>query len=755
MNLKIIIGAAILAFMRMFTGIIKRYSKFKASTFRKKRNFNYVNFETGSDSQRIAILIPTYNNWYWTKRCLESILKTPDSSLAEIWVVDDASEDETIDSIAREFPTVKVMKNERNVGFLKSCNGAFRDLRGYDWVFLLNNDTEPQPGFLIESLKVAKQNPRAALVGSKLMYPDGTLQEAGSFFWKGGNAWNFGRNSSPNLEEFNVDRMVDYCSGAALLLKLEQLLEVDFFSEEFLPAYCEDSDLAFKLRKKGYQTWYAHKSIVIHHEGKSHGTSTSSGLKKFQETNSIKFAKKWSTELQKHIVEHPQSALDAAFRLSPSLKPTQKTFYIDGVALRAPVVFTEFIKRLTSFYLDHQSQTIGEILFPHRTFIRRANFFSKSKEKKTANLSNDLKNRSLLFIEHSIPTPDTNAGDVTTFSYLQLLCRQGISVVFMPVMSFEKNRYSLALEELGVKIIRPAEGFSAWLDVNKDYVSSIWLARPAYSRMVIRIIRRKLNVKIFYYTHDLHFLRTVREAKKTRSPAKLATALRLFFLEFWIFKNVDFVLSPSQIESAIIRDRMGVATVMTLQPYFYPEEGITKRSAQSFAGKRQLVFLGGYLHSPNVDAAKFLVQEIMPLVWAEAPGTKLVIAGSSPTAEVLALEQDNVKVVGQVGDLGDLFNNSRAFIAPLRYGAGVKGKTVEAMRHGLPVVGTTIAFEGIEVENGVSALISESPKDLAQQILELIRDDNFATAVSVNGSEVIRRQFSIQSAISSLNQLFG
>ncbi len=266
---------------------------------------------SNSSHKRIAIVIPVFNNWFATERCLRALQRTTDIDLADIVVVNDGSTDDTLLQLKR-FPSLRVIDTSVNMGFTKACNFAFKQLKDYEFVFLLNNDTEVLNEFLSNSLALMKTNPKAALVGSTLISPDGTLQECGAIVWSDGTTHNFGRGRNLGHMEVRFSRQVDYCSGAGVLIRNYLLNQVDLFDERFAPAYYEDTDLSFKLREIGYEVWVCHSSRVIHHEGLSHGYNAII----LANTNQEKFITKWETVLTTHpkYSNDPDQLQQAAMR---------------------------------------------------------------------------------------------------------------------------------------------------------------------------------------------------------------------------------------------------------------------------------------------------------------------------------------------------------------------------------------------------------------------------------------------------------
>jgi GT2 family glycosyltransferase len=264
--------------------------------------------------KKIAIVIPVFNNWFATERCLRAIQNTTDIDLADIVVVNDGSTDTTLLQLER-FPNVRVINTSVNVGFTKACNFAFSHLKEYEFISLLNNDTEVMNGFIGNSLALMQAHPKAALVGSTLLFPDGTVQECGGIVWSDGTAHNFGRGKNLGHMEIRFSRRVDYCSGAGVLVRNDLLNQVGLFDERFAPAYYEDTDLSFKLREIGYEVWVCHSSRVIHHEGLSHGNEAFV----LADVNLDKFFAKWEHVL----IDHPKNSNHPDLLQKAAMRHTQ------------------------------------------------------------------------------------------------------------------------------------------------------------------------------------------------------------------------------------------------------------------------------------------------------------------------------------------------------------------------------------------------------------------------------------------------
>lgn len=248
----------------------------------------------------VSVIIPAFGKVKYTFRCLISITRHAPQAAIEVIVLEDASGDPDVQYL-RSVANLRLVENEYNLGFVRNCNLGAQIAKGR-YIHFLNNDTEVTAGWLDQLIAVFHSRADAGIVGSKLLYPNGTLLEAGGIVWRNASTSNFGGGDNPQRPAYNYLRETDYVSGASLLIERALFQALGGFSEIYDPAYCEDVDLAFKVRAAGRKVYYQPRSVIVHSEGVSHGKDVTGGISSvFRPLNQARVLERWGKVL---IAEH-------------------------------------------------------------------------------------------------------------------------------------------------------------------------------------------------------------------------------------------------------------------------------------------------------------------------------------------------------------------------------------------------------------------------------------------------------------------
>jgi GT2 family glycosyltransferase/ubiquinone/menaquinone biosynthesis C-methylase UbiE len=621
--------------------------------YRAVKTYDVIGFSR-FELPAVSIVIPAYNGWDLTYKCLASIKENTLGVSYEIIVGDDASTDET-KNINNYIKNITVIRNEKNLEFLHNCNHAATYAKG-KYILFLNNDTEVRPGWLSSLVDLMEKDQKIGMTGSKLIYPNGKLQEAGAIIWNDASGWNFGYKQDPDAPEFNYVKAVDYISGASILIRTDLWKKIGGFDERYTPAYCEDSDLAFEVREQGYKVIYQPLSEIIHYEGYTHGTDKSEGIKgneikAYQKLNNEKFREKWKDVLQK----------------------------------------------------NHFSN--GENVFWAR---------DRSQNRKT-----------ILVIDHYVPQFDKDAGSKTVFQYLELFVSLNLNVKFIGDNYYRHEPYTTVLQQMGIEVLYGpgyASNWQQWILNNHDKFDYVLLNRPHISVKYIDFIKKNTNAKILYYGHDLHFVRLGKQHEIENKKELLEEADKWREIEISLFNKADIILTPSEEEKESIKSLGIEKDVYAIKPYIY---NTIPKPVYDFSERKDVLFIGGFVHAPNVDAVLWFSREIWPMIKKNIAGVRFIIAGSNPPAEINALAGEDISVLGFVSEetLKNLYGKVKLVVIPLRYGAGVKGKTVEAMFHGVPLITTGTGIEGLPGEYSFLTP-KDSPADFANEVTRLYNASN-------------------------------
>lgn len=356
----------------------------------------------------------------------------------------------------------------------------------------------------------------------------------------------------------------------------------------------------------------------------------------------------------------------------------------------------------------------------------------------------------LLFIDAAAPTPSRDSGSVRAHRMLQLCSELGWSLAFMPDNGQLPTESARLLAELGAELVG-APGYPRldhWLKQHGHNVQAVFLCRHSVARRHMQLLRAFTTAKIIFDTVDLHHVRLLRAAKLHGDASLYKQAERARAEEFELMNSSDATIVVSHAELDYLR-QTGITTPVEVLSNVHD----VVATERHFDATADLLFVGGYQHHPNQEAIAWLHEKIMPLLRKRLPGIVLHLVGEMPESEAARLSADDIVVHGHVPSIEPFLQRSRINLAPLRSGAGVKGKINQAMSHGLPVVATTIAAEGMFLQHGENALIADSAEDFALEVAKLYQDAALWQQLSSNGYQNIEEHFSSNLARRTLEAL--
>ncbi len=618
-------------------------------------------------SPRVSIIIPVHDKFQLTYDCVNSIVNARTDVSYEIVIVDDCSSDETLLASLIFMGGCRVVRTPKNEGFVGACNTGVKNVVG-DYVIFLNNDTIVNDGWLDALAETLDRDPKIGIVGSRLLFADGVLQEAGGIIWRDGSGWNWGRGQDKQNPLYSFMRDVDYVSGAALMIRHDLLNRLQGFDEIYAPAYYEDTDLCFRTRQAGYRVVMQPKSTIVHLEGQSNGTTTASGLKRFQVVNARVFRNRWHDVLKTH-----------------------------GISGQSP---------------NREAE---------RGIRKRA-----------------------LFIDETTPTPDQDAGSNAALEHMLSLQRLGYKVVFLPADNMANiPGYTENLQSLGVECWYAPFAWSVeeYFRRNERDFDLVYIHRKANLKRYLHLVKKYVpKATIIFNYADIHALRELREATLADAgPEEIAAIQQSLDAEIDLALQVNSVIVHSTYEADVIRQRQPAARV-----HFVPWTFSVRKEPASPEGREGVVFVGGFAHPPNADAVDWFVEDVWPSAAAKIGRHPFRIVGSRMPERFEDLRGPGIEPVGFVADLESLLDRTLLTVAPLRYGAGLKGKVLTSFSRGVPCIMSPVAAEGMNLPEELRFLVAKDAEEFAQRMVQLVGDPAVWMATSEAAVKFIEEGFSPQ-----------
>jgi GT2 family glycosyltransferase len=621
----------------------------------------------------ISIIIPVFNQVEYTYRCLKSIKDIGCQYSFELIVINDCSTDETKE-VLNTINGIRIIHNKKNSGFIKSCNKAALVAKGTYLVFL-NNDTQVLPGWLDELLDTFIKRPDAGIVGSKLLYPDGKLQEAGGIIFQDASGLNYGRNDNPLKPEYNYLREVDYCSGACIMTPSKLFHQLGQFDERYIFGYYEDTDYAFTVRKYNKKVLYQPMSQIIHFEGVTSGRDINQSPKSYQVKNCATFYQKWQQVLRNH---------------------------------------------------GH----VTDPLIKDRYVTKR-----------------------LLFIDLRTPRPDMDSGSIDSFNYMKIFQSLSFQVTFIPFIHFDNEKsYIKELQRIGIECLYEpfVSSLNEFLISTPYQFNVVVLSRVTIANDALNLIKKYCsNARIIFNPVDLHFLREEREAELFQSTTLCKQAKQIKEKELLIAKKSDCTIVLSDVEKEILINENPDLNVKKIPFVSNIQEG-----GKSFEARHGILFIGNFQHQPNSDAILFFLDKIWPLIQLKLPDIQLYIIGPNAFELFESRDLENVQILGHVKNISPNFHDCKLSIAPLRYGAGLKGKIRTSLSYGLPIVATPIAVESFPLTHRKDVLVAGNEHSFADAVIELYTSKTLWETLSHNGMKFVARHFSIDSCRQAFIDVF-
>jgi GT2 family glycosyltransferase/glycosyltransferase involved in cell wall biosynthesis len=613
-----------------------------------------------TDAPVVSIVIPVFNKAHYTVNCLMSILLDTQSQPYEIIVVDDNSSDSTREFLNR-LKNINVFRNEQQQGFIYSCNFGAKHARG-EFICFLNNDTIVTMGSLNHLIDTINTSDECGAVGAKLVFPDGTLQEAGSILWSDGSALGYGRDDDPFKPEYCFPREVAYCSAACLLVRKKLFDQIGGFDPLYKPAYYEDTDLCMKIKERGLKVLYQPRAMVVHLE---YSSSSSDDAKTMMIRNQAVFHERWD----KYLSAYPSSSSD-------------------------------------------------------NVLLAR----------------DERRSMRVLVLDDRVPGANMGSGYPRSYEMIRLLAESGYLVSVFPLQ--DQTAYQPwcdTLQRMGVEVFyAPYADICTFLRSRKDYYDVAIISRPHNAAQYLPTVKTAWPATAIVYDAEAIFgVRDLLLAEDLGNPLSQNQIDTLVTDELRPAKDADVVITVSRKEQALVTHylpqsecRVWGHPVTPVQP---------ERKA---ADRKGLLFVGAFPipNSPNEKSITYFVREIWPHI-SSVLDCSLTIVGGNPPESVRNLANDKIVVAGFIEDLKHLYENSRLFVVPHRYAAGIPLKALEAMSFGLPCVLSSIIAEQLDITDGDGALVGRDELDFAAKIIDLYTDEHIWNRVQKSAFRYLHANF--------------
>jgi len=707
---------------------------------------------------KISMVIPNYNGVAYLKECLPSIFSADgfNEGLNEVLIVDDGSKDASVDFIKKNFPKVRLIQNRKNRGFGFTCNRGVKAAKN-EIIVLINNDIILTPDFLDPLLSHLQRNEDVFTVTPKLYGWDKQTFAWGMHMGHFENGyirlWNESEIGSGDKISQAVPTI--FAIGGAMVFRKSDFTWLGGFDPIYRPNCWEDIDISYRAWKRGLQVIYEPSSLMYH---KGRATLTYERPKEIK--NELLFTWKNITDRQ-ILKEH--------LNLLPWNLYRHRGAFLKGFfwALNhlPQTLLHRFLER--GFIRDFEDKKIfNKIMLYYGNFIKRG-------------LSHSCGDKpNILIISRFLPYPLNMGGRIRihnlvkalssryNFSLLSLIDHRD-ELKYLPKLKeiFSEVYPVYAKSPLGMDFHAQRfypEQYKHGYSYSQELVDKLKEIKETQPLDMIHIESNELLymadyagcLPIVYTEHDISMLSLGKSYYKKDNQFfwPLLDNLKRIYFHNTQFKKLDRVITLSKEDENVLR-RFFPQSSLTLVPTGVDLKhfALAKNTRQS----KKLIFVGHYRHFPNEDAIVYFVKKIFPLIRKVLPETELMIVGSYPTVHVENLAQeDNVTLVGQVEDVKPYLEEAAVFVNSIRVSAGIKGKVLEAMASGIPVVSTSVGSCGIDAVAGEEILIGNTPKEFARQVIRLLKDEELRTSLIANARRLVEHKYSWFRSTAKLDKVY-
>jgi GT2 family glycosyltransferase/glycosyltransferase involved in cell wall biosynthesis len=703
----------------------------------------------GLDS--VSIVIVNYNGKALLKECLPSVLEEAErfQGQTEIIVVDNGSEDGSAEFLKENFQKVKVIELEKNYGFGKGANIGIEKSCN-DIVILLNNDMKVERGFINNILKPFS-HPDVFSATAQIFFEDPKKRREETGKTRG--RWEKGFLKVWHADPVKEEGFVLYSGGGSTAYRRDIFLEIGGFDEIYYPFYVEDLDISYSAWKRGWKSVLVPESIVVHkHRGTIGRFYKEKEIEEILLKNNILFV--WKN------ISNPLMLLQHWFYLPVHIiKKSLDGKNGFGVLMKCLLYIPAILKRRLKESV-HSRNSDKKILSLSRK-----------------NLINEEGSMRILFLTPYYPYPPIH-GISRVYNLIKKLSKNNEIYLLSFDDGFEDETQKIEMEKFckEVKVVNRTHAVIKNItSINPTPVIefSSKSMEEALNEMIERVEPHILQIE---YTHLAHYVKKIKNQspltfltehdisfeffkRKARVESNLMKKiwtlwefLRMYHFETRIIKKFDGIFAVSERDAEVLKrflkEKVFDCAPNGVDTEYFSYRGINGRE------KSSILFVGYFLHPPNVDAILYFAKEIFPIIKDEEKEIKVYVVGAYPPLEVLNLSEIGFKVTGKVPETRSYYQEKMVFIAPIRFGAGVKLKVLEAMSCGIPVVSTSLGAEGIPCENGRDIMIADKKEEFAEKILNLLKDENLWKKISENGRKLVEEKRSYDAIAKNMDEVY-